>query len=69
MVSRQFLGHIHRFHVAGEDEDPEIVVSLSIPLRDVTDLAFLGAVKKHGLAVIDIQSAQSEMAMEGAPEA
>jgi hypothetical protein len=66
MASRQFLGHIRRFHVAGEDEDPEIVVSLSIPLKEVTDLAFLGAVKKHGLAVIDIQSAQAEMPLEEA---
>jgi hypothetical protein len=66
MTSRQFLGHIRRFHVAGEDETPEIVVMVSIPLQEVTDLAFLGAVKKHGLAVIDIQSAQSEMAMEDA---
>ena len=66
MASRQFLGNIKGFRVTGEDEDPEIVVSLSIPLQEVTDLAFLGAVKKHGLAVIDIQSAQTEMAMEDA---
>ena len=66
MASRQFMGHIRRFHVAG-DEDPEIVLSIAIPLKEPTDLAFLGAVKKHGLAIVEIQSAQQELPSNDEP--
>jgi len=66
MASRQFLGNIKGFRVGGEDQEPEIIVLLRIPLKEVTDLAFLGAVKKHGVAIVEIQSAQSEMPLDEA---
>ena len=68
MSSRQFVGYIRRFHVAG-DEDPEIVISFAVPLKNVNDLSFLGGVKQRGHAVIEVQSAQPELPMEAPPQA
>ena len=64
MSSRQFIGTIKTVKLSGDYPDLEVQVTFSMPLGDSGDLSFLAAVKRHGQAVMEVQSAQAELPLE-----
>ena len=64
MSSRQFIGTIKTVKLSGDYPDLEVQVTFSMPLGDSGDLSFLAAVKRHGQAVMEVQSAQTELPLE-----
>ena len=64
MSSKQFVGTIKTVKLSGDYPDLEVQVTFSMPLGDSGDLSFLAAVKRHGQAVMEVQSAQAELPLE-----
>jgi len=68
--SRQYLGGIKKFKVDIDDQDRvSLTLEFEVNPKELDDklvdeLRFLNGVKKHGLAILQLQSAQGELPLE-----